>query len=45
MDADDIMSKNKIEILGSLLDEKNTKHIAVEMLNILLVINQWEMAI
>ena len=29
MDADDIMSKNKIEILSSLLDEKKTKHIAV----------------
>ena len=28
MDADDIMSKNKIEILSSLLDEKKTKHIA-----------------
>ena len=29
MDADDIMSENKIEILRSLLEKKKTKHIAV----------------
>ena len=29
MDADDIMSKNKIEILSSLLEREKTKHIAV----------------
>jgi len=29
MDADDIMSENKIEVLRSLLEKKKTKHIAV----------------